>query len=155
MSFALRSKHGCWTCRLRKKKCDENRPFCSACESLSIECYGFGPKPDWMGNGEEEKAVAQSLKERVRAGARRKPTSSYRDPAIKLAPKPSFQSSGSLMIDHGSSSQDIYPLVDFTLNETGMAKSPQNVRAMVPVSFRGSDIYQDSGTDRSIKYGHN
>jgi hypothetical protein len=92
MSGPLRSKQGCWTCRLRKKKCDEGRPYCSTCESLSITCYGFGPKPDWMNNGEKERAVANSLKEIVKHTSRRKATtlfSKQRDPIIRIAPKSS------------------------------------------------------------------
>ena len=46
-----RSPHGCWTCRARRKKCDENRPSCSTCASLELECHGYGPKPTWMDNG--------------------------------------------------------------------------------------------------------
>ncbi|TVY56877.1 Pestheic acid cluster transcriptional regulator 3 [Lachnellula cervina] len=72
MSGPLRSKAGCWTCRLRKKKCDEKHPFCSTCEALTITCYGYGPKPDWMDNGEEEKAMAHSIKQVVKHTSRRK-----------------------------------------------------------------------------------
>lgn len=90
MSGSLRSKQGCWTCRLRKKKCDEGRPCCSTCESLSITCYGFGRKPDWMDNGEEERAVVDSLKQIVKHTSRRKATnkqSKQRDPIVRIASK--------------------------------------------------------------------
>ncbi|KAH6675044.1 fungal-specific transcription factor domain-containing protein [Halenospora varia] len=43
-----RSKTGCYTCRLRKKKCDEQKPFCLTCRSREILCYGYGEKPGWM-----------------------------------------------------------------------------------------------------------
>ncbi|KAK6461266.1 fungal-specific transcription factor domain-containing protein [Scheffersomyces coipomensis] len=33
-----RSRNGCLTCKIRKKKCDEGKPICSACERLSKEC---------------------------------------------------------------------------------------------------------------------
>ena len=92
MSGPLRSKQGCWTCRLRRKKCDEGRPQCSTCESLSITCYGFGPKPDWMDGGEKERAVAHGLKEIVKHTARRKPTSQFskqHHPMVRIAPKSS------------------------------------------------------------------
>ncbi|TVY49393.1 Pestheic acid cluster transcriptional regulator [Lachnellula occidentalis] len=72
MSGPLRSKAGCWTCRLRKKKCDEKHPFCSTCEALTITCYGYGSKPDWMDNGEKEKAMAHSIKQVVKHTSRRK-----------------------------------------------------------------------------------
>ncbi|TVY29822.1 Pestheic acid cluster transcriptional regulator [Lachnellula hyalina] len=72
MSGPLRSKAGCWTCRLRKKKCDEKHPFCSTCEALTITCYGYGSKPDWMDNGEKEKAMVHSIKQVVKHTSRRK-----------------------------------------------------------------------------------
>ena len=34
-----------------KKKCDENRPVCSACISLELDCHGYSPRPEWMDNG--------------------------------------------------------------------------------------------------------
>ncbi|CAL3962325.1 unnamed protein product [Diplocarpon coronariae] len=72
MSGPLRSKQGCWTCRLRRKKCDERREVCSVCESLGVTCYGYGPKPEWMDGGEREKAVAASIKQVVKHTSRRK-----------------------------------------------------------------------------------
>ena len=72
MNGPLRSKQGCWTCRLRRKKCDEKHPFCSTCESLTITCYGYGSKPDWMDNGEKEKAMANSIKQIVKKTSRQK-----------------------------------------------------------------------------------
>lgn len=72
MSGILRSKQGCWTCRLRKKKCDETRPQCSSCESLQITCYGYGAKPQWMDNGEREQAMIEDFKRRIRTTSRQK-----------------------------------------------------------------------------------
>lgn len=73
MNNLLRSKSGCWTCRLRKKKCDERKPSpCSTCESLAITCYGYGTKPDWMDNGAREKEMANSIKQIVKHTSRRK-----------------------------------------------------------------------------------
>src|SRR4051812_29904771 len=72
MNGILRSKRGCWTCRLRKKKCDELHPSCSTCDSLSITCYGYGPKPEWMDNGSKEKEMANSIKQIVKHTSRRK-----------------------------------------------------------------------------------
>jgi hypothetical protein len=90
MSGRIRSKQGCWTCKLRKKKCDERRPNCSACESLTITCHGFGPKPDWMDNGQRERDVTNSLKEVVKSVSRRKVTqqTNERGQVIKIAPRP-------------------------------------------------------------------
>jgi len=40
-----RSRDGCFTCRLRRKKCSETRPVCIACVSLGIACEY--DQPDW------------------------------------------------------------------------------------------------------------
>ncbi|SMQ47600.1 unnamed protein product [Zymoseptoria tritici ST99CH_3D7] len=57
-----RSRKGCWTCRLRRKKCDEGHPACSNCESLLISCGGYGPRPDYMDRGPREREAAKKLK---------------------------------------------------------------------------------------------
>ena len=46
-----RSKAGCWTCRIRRKRCDEQQDdsgACQACVRLDIDCLGWGTRrPDW------------------------------------------------------------------------------------------------------------
>jgi hypothetical protein len=66
MSDALRSNGGCWTCRVRRKKCDEANPTCLTCASLHLPCYGYGPKPAWMDRGSKEREVAKSLRDTVK-----------------------------------------------------------------------------------------
>ncbi|KLO14147.1 hypothetical protein SCHPADRAFT_795031, partial [Schizopora paradoxa] len=42
---------GCYTCRLRRKKCDEMSVdgSCLTCIRLRLQCLGFGPTwPEWM-----------------------------------------------------------------------------------------------------------
>lgn len=43
--FSNRTKSGCHTCRYRKKKCDEAKPFCNNCNRGGFDCTGYGPKP--------------------------------------------------------------------------------------------------------------
>ncbi|KAF7312576.1 Zn(2)-C6 fungal-type domain-containing protein [Mycena indigotica] len=60
------SKGGCWTCRLRRKKCDENREgdSCHTCIRLTIDCLGWGPKrPEWM----RDKAAVERYKADIKA----------------------------------------------------------------------------------------
>jgi hypothetical protein len=57
-----RSNFGCWTCRVRKKKCDEVYPICAACKLRDITCHGYGPKPGWIDGSTKEKAVVEDLK---------------------------------------------------------------------------------------------
>jgi len=36
-----RTRTGCLTCRRRRIKCDERKPFCKACTRLSLECQAM------------------------------------------------------------------------------------------------------------------
>ena len=46
-----RLRTGCWTCRIRKKRCDETpneAGMCGECDRLAIKCLGWGEKrPEW------------------------------------------------------------------------------------------------------------
>ncbi|KAJ6624042.1 fungal-specific transcription factor domain-containing protein [Mycena sp. CBHHK59/15] len=49
---AVRAKSGCYTCRIRRKKCDERANqdgHCETCVRLRLQCLGFGAKrPEWL-----------------------------------------------------------------------------------------------------------
>lgn len=51
-SRRVRSKDGCLTCRIRRKKCDASRDHdngCETCARLHIECLGYSTKrPEWL-----------------------------------------------------------------------------------------------------------
>ncbi|AMD21515.1 HER237Wp [Eremothecium sinecaudum] len=38
---------GCWTCRLRKVKCDLGKPTCKRCEKSRLDCGGYDIKLRW------------------------------------------------------------------------------------------------------------
>ena len=65
----VRSNNGCWTCRLRRKKCDEKRPNCGGCRALEITCYFEDDKPDWMDSGRRQREMAESIKSQVKKQA--------------------------------------------------------------------------------------
>jgi hypothetical protein len=66
MAGRERSKGGCWTCKLRKKKCDEGHALCATCLSLGITCHGYGPRPVWMDGGSVEKAQLEAWRQKVK-----------------------------------------------------------------------------------------
>lgn len=68
---AIRSTNGCWTCRLRKKKCDETHPECLRCEDVKIECH-YGERPDWISNPSRGKEELERIKVQVGASAKKK-----------------------------------------------------------------------------------
>lgn len=53
---------GCWTCKLRRKKCNRNSPVCDACAALQITCYHDQAKPEWMDGASRQEAMAEWLK---------------------------------------------------------------------------------------------
>ncbi|KAG4440387.1 hypothetical protein IFR05_004127 [Cadophora sp. M221] len=65
MAKEARSKGACWTCRLRRKKCDELSPVCLSCTSHGLPCYGY-LKPDWADGGVMQKAKGEELRVIIR-----------------------------------------------------------------------------------------
>ncbi|KFY30227.1 hypothetical protein V493_02062 [Pseudogymnoascus sp. VKM F-4281 (FW-2241)] len=55
-----RSRTGCYTCRLRRKKCDEGSPCCSACKNLGLECNY--KRPMWWSNGDSRRQQKDGIK---------------------------------------------------------------------------------------------
>ncbi|PVH88937.1 hypothetical protein DL98DRAFT_389687, partial [Cadophora sp. DSE1049] len=63
---------GCWTCRIRHKKCDEATPICDACRALEITCHYDRTKPDWMDNGQRQQDMVDRVKMEIKRGATRR-----------------------------------------------------------------------------------
>lgn len=51
---------GCFTCRLRRKKCDEGKPQCRACKHLGLKCEY--KRPMWWSNNEQRKNQKEHIK---------------------------------------------------------------------------------------------
>lgn len=77
MSTKIRSTQGCWTCRLRRKKCDETRPTCQGCTVLEITCHFGDSRPEWMDGGQRQKEMALELKRQVRIRANQRRERKY------------------------------------------------------------------------------
>ncbi|KAL7917898.1 fungal-specific transcription factor domain-containing protein [Trichoderma austrokoningii] len=65
-----RSKRGCWTCRIRHRKCDESLPFCRECSNRNIHCHGYGSRPSWLDNQDQVRAELSLVKRAVKHNAR-------------------------------------------------------------------------------------
>ncbi|RSL95196.1 hypothetical protein CEP52_012171 [Fusarium oligoseptatum] len=85
------SSPACWTCRLRRKKCDRVRPVCAACAGLDIDCHYSAAKPEWMDGGQKQDDMAKAIKAQVRQS-----TSSRRDKEFSVQVLPLGESSSSL-----------------------------------------------------------
>ncbi|KAL2270149.1 hypothetical protein VTJ83DRAFT_2333 [Remersonia thermophila] len=55
-----RSRTGCYTCRLRRKKCDEAMPMCTACKHLGLVCEY--KRPMWWGNNDARRDRKEEIK---------------------------------------------------------------------------------------------
>ncbi|EXJ65358.1 hypothetical protein A1O7_01699 [Cladophialophora yegresii CBS 114405] len=55
-----RSRSGCFTCRLRRKKCDEGKPKCKACRHLGLDCEY--KRPQWWSNNETRRKQKEHIK---------------------------------------------------------------------------------------------
>ncbi|KAF2842693.1 hypothetical protein M501DRAFT_925102 [Patellaria atrata CBS 101060] len=55
-----RSRSGCFTCRLRRKKCDEGKPGCRACKHLGLKCEY--KRPMWWSNNEQRRQQKEIIK---------------------------------------------------------------------------------------------
>ncbi|CCH41609.1 ATP synthase subunit beta [Wickerhamomyces ciferrii] len=62
-SIQPRSKSGCWTCRIRKKKCTEERPSCEQCIKLGLICDGYSEeRPHFMMNQQSQRQRLDEIK---------------------------------------------------------------------------------------------
>lgn len=52
-----RVRTGCFTCRKRRKKCDERRPICSNCQRTNVVCEGFPQQVFWETRSAARRAV--------------------------------------------------------------------------------------------------
>ncbi|KAL2808037.1 fungal-specific transcription factor domain-containing protein [Aspergillus granulosus] len=59
-----RSRSGCFTCRLRRKKCDEERPTCQSCSKLGLRCDY--KTPQWWATTEQRNRQRDRIKDRIR-----------------------------------------------------------------------------------------
>ncbi|KAF3346428.1 Transcriptional regulatory protein pro1 like [Verticillium longisporum] len=55
-----RSRTGCYTCRLRRKKCDEGTPHCTACKHLGLQCEY--KRPMWWSNNDARRKHKDDIK---------------------------------------------------------------------------------------------
>lgn len=55
-----RSRTGCYTCRLRRKKCDEGTPMCTACKHLGLCCEY--KRPMWWSNNDARRQHKDDIK---------------------------------------------------------------------------------------------
>jgi hypothetical protein len=73
---------GCYTCRLRRKKCDEGKPGCKACNHLDVACVY--KRPMWWGNPTKRAEQKEMVKERIKLTQTAKKTKDASTPPPSL-----------------------------------------------------------------------
>lgn len=69
-SMGSRSRTGCWICRLRKKKCTEERPRCYNCDRLNLDCFYDVIKPDFVSNPQKKQMKLEEIKKKTKEAKR-------------------------------------------------------------------------------------
>ena len=127
-----RSSGGCWTCRVRRKKCAENKPVCDTCSALGITCYFGDDRPAWMDGGPRQRVMAEAIKAQVKKQASQRRDRRYLEmleagtravtiaddaepaPGAAFAPRPAPAAAGSLSRPHS----DAVPSPSFSSTTT-------------------------------------
>ncbi|PYH77016.1 hypothetical protein BO82DRAFT_395733 [Aspergillus uvarum CBS 121591] len=64
-----RSRSGCWTCRKRHQKCDEQKPTCLNCRLRGVDCGGYGiVLTDFTARGSRKGQMVSKIKRNRPAG---------------------------------------------------------------------------------------
>lgn len=66
-----RSTNGCWTCKIRHRKCDETRPVCRECSTRGLNCHGYGEKPQWISDPIALNSELARIKTLIKSGRHR------------------------------------------------------------------------------------
>ncbi|KAG2146134.1 fungal-specific transcription factor domain-containing protein [Suillus bovinus] len=153
---ALPERGGCWTCRLRRKKCDEQREgnSCYTCKRLRIDCLGWGSRrPEWMRDKKAVEDYKAGIKAQLtRAGLiRGQPKSSILQassagpssmPASSSSVFPSRQFRGSTSSSGSSRVNDlgIPAYADPLGDQTGMSVFSRNQPMAIDTTSPGSTL---------------
>lgn len=79
-----RRSNACWTCKLRRKKCDEAHPACTACVSRTITCHGYDlEKPQWMDGATREREELERIQIIVKENKRTQRKLQFRQKATQ------------------------------------------------------------------------
>ncbi|KAF9007575.1 fungal-specific transcription factor domain-containing protein [Cyathus striatus] len=103
---AVRAKSGCYTCRIRRKKCDEQQNEhgqCQTCIRLRLQCLGFGAKrPEWLRENRNVVELREKIKNflasqgMIKGHSGTGPRSSEQEPNfLRLSDDPTYEHSSS------------------------------------------------------------
>lgn len=139
-----RSRYGCFTCRKRKKRCDEIKPVCTACKRLKLDCVY--PIPGMERKNRPRKASAYARETTVERNLL--VLDSARFPKTNKCDN-NEDSSGESRDGDENYDQHISLIEPFELSKKGMALqvySPRDaLRDLDVVNLSGNDDYSLDG----------
>ena len=122
----MKISHGCWTCRLRRKKCDEKKPDCATCATLDIKChYQLDDKPEWMDGGRKQAEMSEQVKREIKVKASRR-----REQSMFQIPSWSTTTTTSLNLPRKVPT-DLVPDLDPNITSDVVEKEPSSQVSMV------------------------
>ncbi|ODV63692.1 Zn(II)2Cys6 transcription factor ASCRUDRAFT_29934 [Ascoidea rubescens DSM 1968] len=119
--FLKRSKTGCITCKIRKKRCDENKPICGDCKRLKKNCVWAKPGMSLQQIREIKKKVEldeEKIKLKKKIDLLKKKNNNHTPFQQRQIPKPKF---------------DFTPLYHL----------PSNLFDVCPIGMRLYDYFRD------------
>ncbi|KAI0822517.1 fungal-specific transcription factor domain-containing protein [Trametes gibbosa] len=147
---AVRAKSGCYTCRIRRKKCDEQPNedgACQTCVRLRLQCLGFGAKrPEWMRENNSVTELREKIKSflasqgMIKGHSGSGPRSTDQDPPVLV------------LVDqlHASSSSPPTP----TLSATSSNDGPRPPHNGMNTSFERAPPHYATMPPEQQPYGH-
>ncbi|CAF3459910.1 unnamed protein product [Fusarium graminearum] len=116
----IRSRTGCFTCRKRKKKCDESKPICSGCKRNKLDC--IWPEPAPTSNAKVSTATNSTRVARPSFGASSTGSQTSIASSIRHSQDP----------DHELEQHDPHSVTDPPSSESGL---PLNGNIIMPMSM--------------------
>lgn len=105
-----RTASGCWTCRLRRLKCDEGQGKCNQCTRQGIPCAGYSrEKPDWKDGAAKEAEKLETIKNlisRKRKRDRQQPRQPSQSGKLTIVSSPGIVTSPESMVSTQRSASD-------------------------------------------------
>ncbi|EIW57279.1 uncharacterized protein TRAVEDRAFT_125655 [Trametes versicolor FP-101664 SS1] len=147
---AVRAKSGCYTCRIRRKKCDEqpnDDGACQTCVRLRLQCLGFGAKrPEWMRENNSVTELREKIKSflasqgMIKGHSGSGPRSTDQDPPVLV------------LVDslHTSPSSPPTP----TLSATSSSEGPRPPHNGMNTSFERAPAHYTTMPPEQQQYGH-
>jgi C6 transcription factor Pro1 len=140
MPDGSRSRKGCLTCRIRKKKCDEHRPECQACNSRQLTCYAYStPLPSWYTDKSNWEQVKNSKEARALKALAETRYKIRRKLEAKSSP---LDSTNTSVTAQGDEEQENWPLSFSSAKEgTSMISVSSSRRVVTPNTWQ---LYPES-----------